>query len=161
MTVGEKGDHTGLLCRVVSERSGGGDGLIVELAEKRGRIFPDLRIGVDVALAKPLKANEGLSCRGVSLHGAGFIVTEDEARTLGLGRIDGLDRHIRPYRNGRDITGTPRGFLVIDLFGLTAEEVRERFPEVYQWVLDRVKPERDQNSRNSYAANWWIFGEPR
>src|ERR1019366_9001414 len=151
MTVGEKGDHTGLLCRVVSERSGGGDGLIVELAEKRGRIFPDLRIGVDVSLAKPLKANEGLSCRGVSLHGAGFIVTEAEARTLGLGRIDGLDRHIRPYRNGRDITGTPRGFLVIDLFGLTAEQVLERFPEAYQWEDDRVRHKREHNNQAPYA----------
>ena len=36
--------------------------------------------------------------------------------------------------------------MVIDLFGLTAEEVRTRFPAVYQWVYERVKPERDQNT---------------
>ena len=51
--------------------------------------------------------------------------------------------------------------LVIDLFGLTAEEVRARFPAVYQWVYERVKPERDQNNRASYRNNWWIHGEPR
>ena len=51
--------------------------------------------------------------------------------------------------------------MVIDLFGLTADEVRQRFPEVYQWVIDRVKPERDQNNRASYRDNWWILGEPR
>ena len=38
--------------------------------------------------------------------------------------------------------------MVIDLFGLTAEEVRARFPAVYQWVYERVKPERDQNNRD-------------
>jgi hypothetical protein len=32
---------------------------------------------------------------------------------------------------------------------------------VYQWVHDHVKPERDQNNRESYKQNWWIFGEPR
>src|SRR5207248_6647948 len=51
--------------------------------------------------------------------------------------------------------------MAIDLFGLSENEVRFRFPEVYQWVLERVKPERDQNNRASYRNNWWIFGEPR
>jgi hypothetical protein len=32
--------------------------------------------------------------------------------------------------------------------GLEIAEVRERFPEVFQWILERVKPERD-NSANS------------
>ena len=49
--------------------------------------------------------------------------------------------------------------MVIDLFGLTAEEVRQRFPEVYQHVLELVKPERDQNNRESRKKNWWLFGE--
>ena len=24
-----------------------------------------------------------------------------------------------------------------------------------------MKPERDQNNRDTYRLNWWIFGEPR
>jgi len=39
--------------------------------------------------------------------------------------------------------------------------VRQRYPAVYQWVLERVKPERDQNNRATYRDNWWLFGEPR
>ncbi len=39
--------------------------------------------------------------------------------------------------------------------------MRERFPKVYQHVLERVKPERDQNNRDAYRESWWIFGEPR
>ena len=50
---------------------------------------------------------------------------------------------------------------MIDLYGLTADEVRAKFPAVYQWVLERVKPERDHNNRKSYRDNWWIHGEPR
>jgi hypothetical protein len=72
-----------------------------------------------------------------------------------------LERHIREYRNGRDLTATSRDSLVIDLFGLSAIEVRDRFPAVYQWVVERVKPERDENNRKSYRDRWWIFGEAR
>ncbi|MEO8811279.1 MAG: hypothetical protein ABI376_00005, partial [Caulobacteraceae bacterium] len=133
-----------------------------------GRINADLTIGVDVNGAVGLRANTGLCSRGVSLHGAGFIVTPAEAEHLGLGRRPGLDSHVRPYRNGRDLTGRSRGKLVIDLFGLTAEEVRERFPEVYQHLAQTVRVERTKVSEKSgtkdaaeYLAKWWLFGKPR
>jgi hypothetical protein len=161
MTVGERGEHDGLLCRVIDEHPGGGDGMQVELQEVLGRIHSDLTVGADISIARVLKANEELSCPGVKLHGAGFIVTLEEANELGMARTPGLRQHIREYRNGRDLTGKPRGVMVIDLFGLSLEEVRTKFPEVYQRVRDRVKPERDENNRPSYKENWWIFGEPR
>jgi hypothetical protein len=161
MTVAERGEHQGHLYRVISEGDTSSEGTAVELCEETGRIFPNLRVGPDVTSATPLKANENLSSRGVSLHGAGFIVTPEEAANLGLGRIPGLDQHIRPYLNGRDLTGISRNHMVIDLFGLTSEQVRIRFPEVYQRVCDRVKPERDQNRRATYSEKWWIFGEAR
>lgn len=167
MTVGEAGEHAGVLQQVVREAVvtaagiAGDDSIEVALSERQGKIFADLTIGVNTAAALPLQANSGLSSRGVQLIGAGFIVSIDEARQLGLGRVPGLERHIRLYRNGRDLTSSPRNVMVIDLFGLTVDEVRDRFPEVYQWVYERVKPERDQNNRVSYRENWWIFGEPR
>jgi hypothetical protein len=70
-------------------------------------------------------------------------------------------RPIKPYRNGRDLTDRPRGVKLIDLFGFDADEVRRRWPATYQWVLERVKPERDHNNRASYRDHWWTFGEPR
>ncbi len=162
MTVAEGGVQDGLLLRVLSEEPGESEGAAkVEFLERRGFIHPDLSIGPNTAAAIPLRANEGLSCPGVKLHGAGFIVTPEKARVLGLGRIPDLDQYIRLYRNGRDITSRPRGVMVIDLYGLSVEDVRARFPEVYQWVFDRVKPERDQNKRASYRDHWWIHGEPR
>ena len=161
MTVAERGEHEGRLYRVTSEGDPNSEGTAVELSEQVGKILPDLRIGADIASATALKSNEDLCCRGVQLLGAGFIVTPEKASELGLGRIQGLEKHIRPYLNGRDLTGTSRGVMVIDLFGLSASEVQRQFPEVYQWVYDRVKPERDENRRASYVENWWIFGEPR
>lgn len=168
MTVGETGEHAGVLQQVVREtvEGAGDDSIEVFLSERRGKIFADLKIGANVAGAIPLRANEGLSCPGVKLHGAGFIVSPDEARQLGLGHVPGLERHIRLYRNGRDLTGLPRSVMVIDLFGLTVNEVRDRFPEVYQWVFERVKPEREAKAgrttdADQYAKQWWLHGKTR
>jgi len=161
MTVGSRDAGQGLLQTVTAERETGEDAHEVTLAAREGVIHADLTIGANVAGAMALQANANIASRGVQLIGAGFIVTPGEAAALGLGRDEGVECHIRAYRNGRDLTDKPRGVMVIDLFGLTANEVREHYPAIYQWVLERVKPERDQNNRASYRQNWWIFGEPR
>jgi hypothetical protein len=161
MTVAQAGNHGGVLAEVVSEAELNTDTPEVELDAREGKVTAKLTLGADLSKVNRLLANEALSSRGVSLHGAGFIVTPKDAISLGLGRTAGLDAHILHYRNGRDLADRPRGVMVIDLFGLTADEVRGRFPSVYQWVSDRVKPERDQNNRATYRNNWWLFGEPR
>lgn len=134
MTVAAPGEREGVLKRVTKESAHGQDGYEVTLAERRGSIQADLTIGANVAGAEKLRANDNISNPGVKLHGSGFIVTPEEAAQLGLGSVPGLEQHIRQYRHGRDLTATPRGVMVIDLYGLTADEVRQRFPAVYQWV---------------------------
>ena len=158
MTVCVRGATEGRLLTVTTECAGHGDAADVELTERRGTINADLTIGADVTRAQALRANEGLSSPGVKLHGAGFIVTPEQARTLGLGTVPDLEKHILVYRNGKDLTARSRDVMVIDLFGLTEKDVRQRFPEVYQWVLERVKPERDHNNEEYRRVNWWLFG---
>ena len=160
MTVATAGESSGRLVEVVEETDSGEDAANVMLADTTGVIHADLTVGADVAGAVALEANSNLSFMGVKLAGD-FAVTDDEAKALGISSVAGLDAHIRPFRNGRDLSETPRGVLVIDLFGLGADEVRNCFPAVYQRVFDRVKPVRDQNKRDSYRLNWWIFAEPR
>ncbi|WP_426058440.1 type IIL restriction-modification enzyme MmeI [Hymenobacter sp. B1770] len=133
----------------------------VTFAEQQGQILSDLSIGAALDSAKVLKSNEGMSSPGVKLHGAGFIVSQDKAKELGLGESLGLENHIRHYLNGQDFTGKSRKAMVIDLFGLNSSEVLTRFPNVYQHVVETVKPERDQNNRAIYRDNWWVFGEAR
>ena len=159
MSVGVRGTAEGKLQTVIQERESEVGEVAVELHTRQGAIHADLKVGANVAGARRLQANDRLSNRGVIPHGAGFIVTPDEARSLGLGTVPGLEKHIRPYRNGRDLTGTPRGVMVIDLFGLEADDVRQRFPAIYQWLLERVKPERDQNPRPKRRDFWWRFAE--
>ncbi len=152
---------TGRLLTVTREETGEHGEVAVTVTECKGLIHADLSVGANIANVLTLKANENLSNRGVQLFGAGFIVTPEEALALGYGSAPGIERIIRDYRNGRDLTDAPRGVKVIDALGLNAEQLRSQFPAVYQWLLERVKPERDQNNRATYRDNWWIFGEPR
>ncbi|MDK2757611.1 MAG: hypothetical protein KYX66_12845 [Blastomonas fulva] len=72
------------------------------------------------------------------------------------------------YRNGRDLAARSRGVKVIDLFGLSENEVRNRHPKVYQHLANAVRPQREGQVAKSntadarqYAEKWWLFGKPR
>ena len=158
MTVCAAGRQDGTLLEVVSDTASGGGEPALVFRAVRGRINSDLTIGADVASAQALEANRGLSFMGVMVAGAGFLLTPQQAAALGRGRTPGLEQRIRPYLNGRDLVGRPRGLMAIDMFGLTDAEMRQRFPAVYQHLLIHVKPERDVNARDSIRRDWWLFG---
>lgn len=124
------------------------------------RLNADLTADADVAGAasRPLSANAGLSSRGVTLVGAGFLLEAEEAERLRTteGAHAGI---IKPYRNGRDLTARPRGVFVID-FGMMSEREALAYPVLYDVVRTRVKPGRDAMRRKSRKRNWWRFGEP-
>lgn len=148
--------------------------------ERVGQISSDLRIGADVTGTVPLKANERLASRGVQLMGDGFILAPEQVAALSLVQIppsqpttirtgigDG-DQVIFAYRNGRDLASRPRGVSVIDLYGLSEAEVREKHPAIYQHLSHAVRPQRDGQASKSkttdakqYADKWWQFGKPR
>jgi hypothetical protein len=161
MTVAERGEHEGELREVTKEIGLATDEPEIELARTRTRLNADLTGGADLNAIATLQSNEGLSYRGVQLIGSGFILTPQKARDLGLSTREGLDQHIRPYANGRDLLQKSRGAMVIDMLGLDEKSVRQRFPEAFEHIYRTVKPERDRNRRASYRDNWWLFGEPR
>lgn len=160
MTVLDASGRSGIVQQVVSERTGSEGDVDVALEGRIGMISPNLSVGVDPNQAAPLSANKGLACVGYQLTGSGFIV--NVAQCDALSRADGhAAAVIRPLIGGRDIVQEGRNHFAIDLFGLSEEQVRVRYPSTYQWVLDRVKPERDQNNRVSLRESWWTFGEAR
>jgi hypothetical protein len=138
MTVGAGGENPGVLGALNNETKSDEDTRSFEIRWRIGKLHPNLTVGADLPSAIELQANHGLSSRGVQLIGPGFIVDRDQAFKLGLGREEGLERIIREYRNGRDLTQTPRDVRVIDLFHFTSEEVRKAYPAIYQWVQEKV-----------------------
>lgn len=164
MTVVARDEQPGTLRQVIREERGE-EARGVSFSQREGRIYSDLTIGANVSAALELRANEMLSQEGVKLHGSGFILTPEQTRLIGYEDNPMLREVVKEYRNGRDLMAKSRGLKVIDLFGLSADEVRNRFPTVYQWVLERVKPERDAKAHTKdgvgYAKRWWLFGKPR
>nr|WP_215908813.1 DNA methyltransferase [Phreatobacter stygius] len=168
MTVAERGEREGQLAEVIGEDQLDTDQPRVELRSMLGRISPDLNLGADITATNALRSNEGMASPGVKLHGDGFIITPQQARAFGLGRDAGLEDHIREYRNGRDLASRPRRVMVIDLFGLPEDVVRQRFPALWQRLSETVRPAREAQAAKSptadaisYRENWWLFGKPR
>ncbi|MER2536648.1 MAG: DNA methyltransferase, partial [Rhizobiaceae bacterium] len=168
MTVAEAGKREGVLREVVREEGIETDFPEVDLVDTYGEIHSDISIGVDVNSAITLISNEGICSNGMKPLGSGFIIQESQLDLIGIGRREGLERHIRRYRNGRDLTSRCRNVYAIDFFGLTADEVRVAYPEAYQHLLNHVKPERDAAAEKSstrdaqeYADKWWLFCKPR
>lgn len=156
MTVGVLGPADGELVEVVGEGRGEDDARNVEVAVTPGRIHADLSVGADVAGAAALRANSGLSNRGIRLVGKGFLVSADRAADLARAAPE----RIKPYRNGQDLTRSSRDVYAIDLYGLSEAEARDCHPALYAHLLDTVKPGRDQSKRKAYRDNWWLFAEP-
>ncbi len=130
----------------------------IELLTKYGTIHSDLSIGANVAGAKSLTSNELISSLGVKVGGKGFILKPEVKEKLSYNTPTG--EIIKRLLSGRDMSQSVRARYVIDLYGLQNEEVRELYPNIYQWILEHVKPQRDQNRRASRRENWWIFSEP-
>ncbi|MFN9026678.1 MAG: class I SAM-dependent DNA methyltransferase, partial [Akkermansiaceae bacterium] len=152
----------GLLQHVILERRvEQEDALEVVLRSSKGCIHSDLTIGANVGATKNLRPNIGLASVGIAVHGAGLVISQHEAEQLGYGVSIHLNEVIRPYLNGKDLTSKSRNVYLIDLVGYSEEQVRTKFPQLYQHLLINTKPERDQNSRKSYREAWWIPGEPR
>jgi len=161
MTVATKGEVIGQLREVVLERDLDTDQPSIEFRTSIGKINSDLTIGADVSSAYELLANHGMANNGMLLAGRGFVLSESEAVHLGSGNAE-VSKIIRPYLNGRDLMiARTASRYVIDLFDYGSDDVRTRFPKIYEHLLSTVKPERDKNNRASYRNRWWQFAEPR
>lgn len=160
MTVAAPGKLEGRLYEVIREEALDTDSPAITLSDRQGIIHSDLTVGVDVTRASFLNSNQGLSFRGITFMGAGFIVPKSFAHELSS--KDNCESQIfKRYISGKDLTSRLRGVYACDLFGYEILEVRSKFPATYQHLLQTVKPVRDQDRRPTYRERWWIFAEPR
>lgn len=148
----------GRLFTVTDEQPGPEGEVLVTLDERRGVIHADLSVGVNTSDLQTLQSNKGLACPGVQLSGQGFVLSPAQAASMSLTSSEPL---IKRYLTGRDLAQTMRDQFVIDTIGLDSNDLLTRYPDAYQWLYDRVKPERDLNPRETYRRNWWKHAETR
>jgi hypothetical protein len=160
MTVATTGEFAnGLLMEVVSERPFDDGEIDVTLRGHSGIIHSDLSVGANIVGAHKLQANSNVCFQGMNLVGKGFRLEPAEVAALGFD-ARALPNVVQPHCNARDLMQGGEHCYVIDFFGYDAGQARELYPSLYQRLFDRVKPERDQNNRESRRRNWWLFGEP-
>lgn len=154
------GDVVGRLLEVTRESPAENGEVSVEMTESRGRIEPNLVIGTTTHSCQPLKSNDRLCCVGYQLTGKGFTLSKSTLLEHNWHMREYADV-VRPLLSARDIAQNSRELYAIDLYGLGLDEVRLRFPDIFQWIYERVKPERDANNRQSVREHWWLYGECR
>ena len=124
-------------------------------------INADLTASVDITTAHPLPENADLSFQGV-MKGGGFDIDEPLAQLM-LADVNpsGVANHevIKPIYNGLDLTRRPRHKWVID-FAQMDLETAALYTMPFAYVLEQVKPVRDEQRRKRRRDHWWQFGEP-
>jgi len=121
-------------------------------------------IALDLTKARRLKENLGIAFMGDTKGGPFDIPGQLARQWLALplnpnGRPN--SDVVRPWVNGLDVTRRPRDMWIID-FGVDMSERDAALYEApFQYVMERVKPLRDQNRRDAYRKRWWIHVEPR
>jgi hypothetical protein len=155
MTVAELGQKDGVIARTVAEKGLESDAPRVQLELSTGSIRPNLTIGPNVATTVALDANRDICSFGMALHGQGFVLETQELPSFKGSTV------VRRYAKGRDLLQRGPGQHVLDLSGLSRMQLEVAFPKEFQRVLERVKPERDQNRRATIRDNWWLFGWDR
>jgi type II restriction/modification system DNA methylase subunit YeeA len=127
-------------------------------------INSNLTSSVDVTKASKLTENLGISYMGDTKGGA-FDLDPVAAKSMLQAPLNPNGRPnadvVIPWVNGSDITGRSRGYYIID-FGVDMTEQSAALYEMpFRHVVEKVKPKRDANNRESYRKRWWIHAEPR
>jgi len=110
-----------------------------------------------------LAANRGHAFQGPIPAGAGFVLSDDEARRLLSLSDANYAEVVRRYLIGDDIATDPRQSprrWIID-FAAMPLETAMRYPAALEIVRERVKPDRDRNRDRGFREKWWQFGRPR
>ena len=112
---------------------------------------PDLTAHADVSTAAgvSLAANRGLSSRGFTLVGRGFVLDPRTAAHLRT-TASQTEAVIRPYLSGRDVTDRPRGVSVVD-FGTRSEAEAREFA-VIESISSRARASFRCLSRSSATS---------
>jgi SAM-dependent methyltransferase len=160
MTAASCDGPVGRLVKVVHEAPDSEGATDVGLRDVAGRIAATFSTGVDVSKARALQANQSLANQGVTPLGEGFRLSAGEVAGL-IAAAPHVAQVIKRYAIGRDIAQRWQEKWIVDLFGYDMPTMQSAFPSLYQLLLHRVKPERDQKKRASYRDKWWVFAEPR
>lgn len=118
---------------------------------------------------KRLKANENIAFTGSYVLGMGFVLSQEEAQRM----LDADPKNadvIFPYLNGEDLNSDPeqRPSRFVINFWDWSEERAQQYKLPYEWIAERVKPERQRRKESGEFAlrrplpdRWWQYADKR
>jgi len=127
-------------------------------------INANLTGALDLTTAKRLLENGSIAYQGPSKKGPFELDSATAQRMIqARGNPNGHPNSdvVRPWLNGSDITGHPRGMWIIDFGANMPLEEAALYELPFEYVKRHVFPVRLQNRRTAYAEKWWLHAEPR
>jgi type II restriction/modification system DNA methylase subunit YeeA len=119
---------------------------------------------VDLTQARPLRENMGIMFMGASKKGS-LDITGQLARTWlqKAGNPNGRPNSdvLFPLWNAIDVARRPRDMWVVDFGTEMSEAEAALYENPFEYVLKKVKPERENNRDAIVREHWWRFGRPR
>ena len=125
-------------------------------------INSSLKSKIDVSGAFTLITNLGMSFVGVQPTGKGFVIDRNLFESWISTNRDNT-KILKPYLTGEKLTERPNSLpdrWIIDFNDMPLEEA-EDYEKPFNQVKILVKPERDENRRETTRLNWWKFAEKR
>jgi hypothetical protein len=126
-------------------------------------INADLTTGVDLTRARRLRKNQGIAFMGDIKVGPFDIDAGTASALLAAPNPDGRSNLevVKPWANGADVTGRPRGRYIID-FGLDmSEQEAALFEAPFEYARQRVRPFRMTVRQERCRRGWWIHHNRR
>lgn len=126
-------------------------------------ITSSLQAGLERKVALALPANRGFAFQGCIPVGKGFVLAETEAQELLRRKDADYSLVVKRFLGSDEIANDPNQSpdrWIID-FGLMDLDDAMAFPAALAIVREKVKPERDNNRRQTTRERWWRYGEAR
>jgi hypothetical protein len=155
MTAAAAGDKEGVVLQLVEETAVESDATKINFKHTKGKVFPDLSIGVNITSCSLLESNKLCAFKGFELGNQGFLLSDEKAQEF----VKNTSSYpfVKPYANGKDFTNGTMNRFVIDFHGKDESDISQLAPNLYQYLLERVKSERGVNRESRTSKNWWLF----
>ena len=126
-------------------------------------IHPNLSSHADITRAVSLVENLDFAFIGTKKAGDFNISITQALKWLMIPTPHGKPNSdlLKPWLNGTAIVKRPDDQWIIDTGVDAKKEDFALHEQLFQHVLEKVKPERDKNNEERTRINWWLFERPR
>ncbi|WP_246672788.1 MULTISPECIES: class I SAM-dependent DNA methyltransferase [unclassified Mesorhizobium] len=119
-------------------------------------IGPNLAVGPNLTTMHEQQANLGICHAGVKPYSRALHIDAKARNVLFPNEAD-RERYSPAIMNGHDVGQRWRGLYVIDVNSFDQNQLRKDLPDAYNYILEKVKPEREKERNPRLRDEFWKF----